>query len=50
MYKKINKILDSLNSIDKSNIGDKVTAGRVVPVPSNTLKPIVIAKPKKEEK
>jgi len=50
MDKKISKILsDTLKSINKSNIGDKVTAGRVVPVPSNTLKPIVITKPKEEK-
>lgn len=50
MNKKISEILnDALNSINKSNIGDKVTAGRIVPVPSNSLKPPVIIKPKEKK-
>lgn len=49
MDEKINKILDSLNSIDKSNIGNKVILGRVVPTPSNLLKPPVIVMPKEKK-
>lgn len=50
MDKKISKILiDTLKSINKSDIGDKVTAGRIVPVPSNTLAPKIVIKPKEKE-
>ncbi|WP_187775456.1 hypothetical protein [Flavobacterium johnsoniae] len=45
----LKKILDKLNSSEKSNIGDKITAGRIVPRPSNTLKPTIIIKPKEEK-
>lgn len=48
MDKKTSKILkDTLKSLSESNIGDKITAGRPVPSPSNTLKPIVKPKEKK---
>lgn len=50
MDKKISKVLsDTLKSLNKSNIGDQITAGRIVPPPSNTLKPVIIVKPKEEE-
>ncbi|MBL0737010.1 hypothetical protein JI750_08960 [Flavobacterium sp. GN10] len=48
MSKKINKSLnDSLKSITKINIGDKITAGRTIQTPSSTLKPVIKPKEKK---
>lgn len=46
---KLKKILDTLNSSDKSNIGDKITLGRPVPTPLNTLKPPILTKPKEKK-
>ncbi len=48
MDKKINKLLNEvLKKVDKiEQLGTKVTGGRIVPTPSNSLKPKVIIKPK----
>lgn len=48
MDKKINSLLNEvLKKVDNiEQMGTKVTAGRVVPIPSNSLKPKVVIKPK----
>ena len=48
MDKKINKLLnDVLKEVGKiEREGLKTTAGRIVPTPSNTLKPKIVIKPK----
>lgn len=48
MDKKINRLLnDALKKVDNiEQLGTKVTAGRVVPTPSNSLKPKIVIKPK----
>jgi len=49
MNEKINKILkDSIESLQKPNIGDKATAGRTIQAPASTLKPTIIIKPKEK--
>ncbi len=47
MDKKINSLLnDALKQVDNIEpLGTKVTAGRIVPTPSNSLKPKIIVKP-----
>lgn len=52
MDKKINKLLnDVLKKVDNiEQLGTKITAGRVVPTPSNSLKPKIVVKPKNDEK
>jgi hypothetical protein len=51
MEKKINSLLnDVLKKVeDIEHLGTKITAGRVVPTPSNSLKPKIVVKPKNEE-
>lgn len=47
MNEKTYKLLDSMNMIFKTEKEEpKVTAGRVLPTPSNILKPKIIVKPK----
>jgi hypothetical protein len=48
MDKKINSLLNEvLKKVDNiEKIGTKVTAGRIVPTPSNSLKPKIFVKPK----
>ncbi|MBZ4034521.1 hypothetical protein K6T82_07070 [Flavobacterium sp. 17A] len=48
MSKKISKTLnDSMQSVTKVSIGDKITDGRTIQTPSSTLKPIIKPKEKK---
>lgn len=48
MNKKNSKALnDSIKSVTKLNIGDKITAGRTIQTPSSTLKPAIKPKEKK---
>nr|WP_315173930.1 hypothetical protein [uncultured Flavobacterium sp.] len=51
MEKKINNLLnDALKKVDNiGHLGTKITAGRVVPTPSNSLKPKIVVKPKTDE-
>jgi hypothetical protein len=51
MDKKINNLLNEvLKKVDNiEQLGIKVTAGRVVPIPSNSLKPKVVIKPKEKK-
>lgn len=51
MDKKINRLLNEvLKKVDHTEqLGIKVTAGRVIPIPSNSLKPKIVVKPKKDE-
>lgn len=51
MEKKINGLLnDALKKVENiEHLGTKITAGRVVPTPSNSLKPKIVIKPKNGE-
>ncbi|SEA94970.1 hypothetical protein SAMN05443667_1137 [Flavobacterium gillisiae] len=51
MEKKINSLLnDASKKVENiEHLGAKITAGRVVPTPSNSLKPKIIVKPKNDE-
>lgn len=51
MEKKINSLLyDALKTLENiEHLGTKITAGRVVPTPSNSLKPKVEIKPKEKK-